>query len=416
MPVFRQINQYFIAYFTVLGVTNFNGKQGCLKCTTVGEYSYISHTVYFPRTGCEKRTDNGFRLKIYGSHHKKDSPLLLLPIDMIEDFPIGDSLHLIDLGIMKRCLFGWRDGNFGSYRSKLCAKDISKVSVFLEQCKMPFEIHRSVRSLEVLSHWKGSEYRTFLYYLGVVILKDVLSYDVYHHFLTFFCAITICSSTFYTHFLDLADSLLHHYVEYYQDIYGVDYMSSNIHNLTHLVDEVRRFGILSSFNTYPFENRLYQIKNLLRNGNLPLSQVAKRMSEIVQTENDALKCYNSKILHVPILKCKNSLGFSSKVEYNGFILSSNTPNKWFLTRSNEIVAMQYATIETCEAKIYGSAIKERKNVFDTPIQSSFLNIFKTVNLDFEKPKLFSVTNIKCKLVFVENNNESYFFPLLHTLM
>jgi len=404
-----------VAFF-FLGVSSFNGKQGCLKCTTEGEYSYNSHTVFFPRAGCAKRTNDGFRSRIYGSHHKKDSPLLSLPIDMIEDFPVGDSLHLIDLGIMKRCLLGWRDGNFGNYRSKLCAKDISKVSMFLEHCKMPCEIHRSVRSLEVLCHWKGSEYRTFLFYLGVVILKDVLSPDVYCHFLTFFCAITICSSKFYTHFFDLADSLLSHYVEYYRDIYGQDYMSSNIHNLTHLVDEVKKFGILSSFNAYPFENRLYQIKNLLRNGNLPLSQVAKRMSEIVQIENDGLKYYSSKTLHVPTLKCKNGLGFFSKVEYNGFTLSSDTPNKWFLTKSNEIVAMQYATVEMGVAKIYGCTITERQNIFEIPIQSSFLNIFKSARFNLlEGPSFYSVTNIKCKLVFVEHNSEAYFFPLLHTL-
>lgn len=124
---------------------------------------------------------------------------------------------------------------------------------------------------------KGSEYRTFLYYLGVVILRYMLPPDVYYHFLQFFCAVTICSSSVYLHFLDLAESSLNSYVEHFRDFYGDDYKSSNVHNLTHLIDEVRSFGPLTSFNSYPFESRLYQIKNLLRNGNLPLAQVAKRM-------------------------------------------------------------------------------------------------------------------------------------------
>lgn len=99
-------------------MANFNAQNGCLKCTTVGEYSYTSHCNFFPQTESTKRTDAGFRNKIYGSHHKTDSPLLKLPIDMIEDIPVGDSLHLIDLGIMKKCLIGWRDGKIGSYRTK----------------------------------------------------------------------------------------------------------------------------------------------------------------------------------------------------------------------------------------------------------------------------------------------------------
>lgn len=86
----------FKAKFVLTGVTYFNGKHGCLKCTVVGEY--ISKCTVFLRTDCHKRTNDGFRNKIYGAHHKICSPLEKLPIDMIEQFPVGDSLHLIDLG------------------------------------------------------------------------------------------------------------------------------------------------------------------------------------------------------------------------------------------------------------------------------------------------------------------------------
>lgn len=88
--------------FRITGVANFNAQNGCLKCTTMGVYSYVSHTNYYPRRQCVKRTDAGFRAKVYGTHHKIETPLTQLPIDMIKQFPIGDSLHLIDLGIMKR--------------------------------------------------------------------------------------------------------------------------------------------------------------------------------------------------------------------------------------------------------------------------------------------------------------------------
>lgn len=108
-----------------------------------------------------KRNNDDFRSKMYGQHHKSDSPLLKLNIDMIEDIPVSDSLHLIDLGLMKRLLIGWRDGNFGTYLTKWSARDIYEVNNFLSECQMPAEIHRSVRSLDVLAHWKGSEYRCF---------------------------------------------------------------------------------------------------------------------------------------------------------------------------------------------------------------------------------------------------------------
>lgn len=141
----------------VSGVCNFNGKHGCLKCTVVGEYSDISRTVIFSKIDCSKGNDADFRSKKYGNHHKYDSPLLQLEtMDMIEDIPIGDSLHLIDLGITNRLLMGWRDGNFRNKNlTKLCYKDICKISDFLLSCKLPKEIHRSIRSLKVRAYWKA---------------------------------------------------------------------------------------------------------------------------------------------------------------------------------------------------------------------------------------------------------------------
>ena len=156
-----------------------------------------------------------------------------------------------------------------------------------------------------MAHWKGLEYRTFLLYVGIVILKEVLSLDVYEHFLLFFCAITICSSEMNLQFLDLADILLSNYVETFRDFYGEDYMTSNVHNLSHLVDDVRKFGVLSSFSAYPFESRLYEIKNLLRNGHRPLSQVAKRLGEITQIDCDYIPTKQK----YPILK-KNPTKFT----------------------------------------------------------------------------------------------------------
>lgn len=272
-------------FFFFSGVCNYNGKHGCLKCTTIGEYSHKSNTVYFPDSQCIPRTDEEFRSESYGRHHKMNSPLLNLPINMIVQFPVSDSLHLIDLGVMKRLLIGWRDGNFGRYTTKWRAAQIQNVTMFLRSCKMPAELHRAVRGLDCLAYWKASEFRTFLYYLSVVILPDFMCADAYFHFLALFCAVTLCSSNAYDSLLPVARKLFLYFVDNFKDIYGVDYITSNIHNLTHVVDEVEKFGPLHTFNAYPFENHLYVIKNMLRHGSRPLAQVAKRLSERVNVCN-----------------------------------------------------------------------------------------------------------------------------------
>lgn len=394
----------------------------------MGEYSYVTHCNIFPRNECPKRTDEGFRARIYDLHHKYYTPLVELPIDMIKDFPTSDSLHLIDLGIMKRCLVGWKDGTFRNFRMKWCAQDIANIGNFLLNCKMPSEIHRKVRGLDCLSHWKGLEYRTFFYYIGIVILKKYLPYDVYEHFLCLFCGITICSSLFYMKYINAAEQLLEHYVEMYRDIYGEEYITSNIHNILHIVDDVRNFGVLSTFSSYPFESKLYQIKNMLRRANNPLVQVAKRLTEQnkVECTQNSFKNNNTTYpifrkqndghgINTTGLEADSNIKFFSKIETNNFMLSTEYKNKWFLTNNNQIICLKNIIVQNDIVTIYGSSLKYLNDFFVTPIRSSYLNIWSS-NCQENKPQFYSLNEIKCKLVSIKQDNENaVFIPLLHTL-
>ncbi|XP_063370451.1 uncharacterized protein LOC134658734 [Cydia amplana] len=399
----------------IKGVSNFNSKHGCLKCTVVGDYSHLSHTVIFPQIDCPKRNDDDFRNKKYGLHHKVDSPLIELKIDMIENFPVGDSLHLIDLGVMKRLLMGWRDGNFINKRTKWCHRDIEKVNEFLVTIKLPKEIHRSVRTIDVLSHWKGSEYRTFLLYLSLVILKHVLDSDAYKHFICLFCAITICSNENHFKFLRLAQALLNSFVKKFAQFYGKDYITSNVHNLSHLVDEVRKFGTLQSFNAYPFENKLQIIKHMLRQGNKPLTQVARRLHERNEVE---MATYTNNELKYPFAKqCNSRNGHILILHFESFILSSQKHDKWFLTTDEKVIEIKAIRFNE-DIRLEGYRIDNLIDAFDYPLKSSLINIYKCENYTASTSKnihVFACADIKCKLVNVEYNSILYFIPLIHTL-
>ncbi|CAH2225546.1 jg22545, partial [Pararge aegeria aegeria] len=380
----------------IKGVSNFNSKHGCLKCTVVGEYSHKSNTVTFPQFNCPKRNDQDFREKKYGQHHKLDSPLLKLNIDMIEDFPVSDSLHLIDLGLMKRLLIGWRDGNFGIYLTKWSASDIAKVDNFLNDCEMPTEIHRSVRSLDILKHWKGSEFRSFLYYLSLVILKEVLKEEAYTHFMHFFCAITICSIEKHFKFLQIAEEMLAHFTEQFKRIYGKDYVTSNIHNLSHLVDEVKKFGTLQNFNAYEFENKLQHFKHMVRHGKKPLRQIARRIIERDLVELNSLTTENNKC---PVIK-KNVLCL------NSFILSKKKQDQWFLTNDNHLVEFISVYIKNNsqtqeqDIEIRGFVVQQTQDAFEKPLKSSFLNIYQCDNDELHRNReadIFKISIIKCKM-------------------
>lgn len=129
--------------------------------------------------------------------------------------------------------------------------------------------------------------------------------------------VVICYSKSYSNYLHVADQLFKTFIEHYIKIYGINSISSNVHNLCHLVDEVKDFGDLSTFNAYQFENCLPKIKKLLRTGNKPLPQIARRIFEmnLKQTPN-----YNNK--KFPILKNKNSGNNCDQSKYKHFFLQS----------------------------------------------------------------------------------------------
>lgn len=62
-------------------------------------------------------------------------------------------------------------------------------------------------------------------------------------------------------------------------LYGKSFVCYNIHNLIHLEGDVTRFGPLHTFSAYPFENKLGQIKRLLRKSEKPLQQIVKRLGD-----------------------------------------------------------------------------------------------------------------------------------------
>lgn len=230
-------------------------------------------------TNAEKRTDASFRSRADPAHHHQDSILEELSVDMVRDFVTSDSLHLLNLGIMKKCIQIWMGQN-GNFEFKWNQTDIDAVNRLLASCDedLASEIHRSVRSLNCISFWKGTEFRTFLLYLGIVVLKKTLRNEEYAHFLKLFCGVILCSNDAYSkraRNLDLAVECFDEYIEEYIDLYGDHAISSNVHNLSHVVDDVRRFGNLTKIDSYVFENALYGLKLRLRTCNRPLEQISR---------------------------------------------------------------------------------------------------------------------------------------------
>lgn len=376
---------------------------------------------------------------VAGKHQFGPTPLTELPVDMIADFVVADCLHLCDLGITKRLIVGWIEGTLGNIDAKWSDDEASIVSKLLGSIKAPAEIRaqRAVRNFSMIKKWKAIEFRNFGLYLGVVALKGNLKDYIYKHFVLYFCALTIFSSEYHLKKLfPIGESCLNVFVERYKIIYGPQFFTSNVHNLTYLSNDVKRFGALNTISAYPFESKLFRIGRLLRSGNLPLSQVAKRIIEQDSVENVCKKKSSKfvvknnrpiKLSHLNTL-LENGYELYSYLELpNLKIFCDRDEDKWVLLNNMSIFEVQHVVVYMGRSLIYGTTLKNVEDFFNLPIKSSHLLIFRTKIIERNSEELHSIDDIKCKLFKIQreeefiidekdaDKNENVFLPILGTL-
>lgn len=92
----------------------------------------------------------------------------------------------------------------------------------------------------------------------MVALRPVLPDDEYQHFLVLCCACTIVSCNVYQNYIKLAKKMFKAYVNEYIRIYGRHSITSNVHNLIHIADDLMDNNICSidQISTYKYENSL----------------------------------------------------------------------------------------------------------------------------------------------------------------
>lgn len=295
---------------------------------------------------------------------------------MVNYFVCSDPLHLLDLGIMRKYLLRWVYGENG-YNRKWCKVKARNTSILLEngQKFMPSEIHRAVRNLDCLRKWKRVEYRSFLLYVGMVVLKPVLNEAEYNHFLILMCATRICNSKSYKNYFGIADKMFKLYVQKYIALYGQHAIGSNVHLLCHVVDEMNQNEIdnIMLISTYKYENHLRLLGLKIQSGYLPLEQVAKRCIEISQFEktNDIREIFEPKKDSPKVFYEKKIDGaiIWNKIQISLDLTLSNRKkaDSLFLSTNDEIVRMVYIIKDKNEFKIVGKSIPQKINFFSNPM-------------------------------------------------
>ncbi len=196
-------------------------------------------------------------------HHHGTSPLEETSLDMVSGFPL-DYMHLVCLGVMRRLLHLWL--RLGPLTCRLSGFQATVLTERLVGAKknVPMEFACKPRAVREIDRWKATEFRQFLLYTGPVMLKDLLSTEVYKNFLLFFVGIFIlCNNSLIGDHIDYASDILRLFVTHFGQLYGPKFLSYNVHCLVHLVEDAKHHSVLDNFSAFQYENHHNKLKRLL---------------------------------------------------------------------------------------------------------------------------------------------------------
>lgn len=303
------------------------GKEACEKCTMIGQYKNYrinfsqEHFIPFP-----PKLDSDFMLTEKPKYIKGISPLLDLDIKMVKQFPL-DPMHTIFLGVVKRLLLCYFFDKSSAFKLSQNLKRILDERSTVLCGYITADFNRKCRSFKEIHRWKATEYRLFILYTYPVLFYEVLSKEQFELILMLHCAIFILSSYDLTEkYCHIADKLLKNFVTKSAQVLNDDFVVFNVHNLIHIVEDVKLYGSLNDFSCFPFENYLYILKNKLHSTSKPLEQIHRRIEEI---DNLKFNAYSVTEPH-KIAKCEPRIMYDEIMDENGELTSFYCKKNMFL--------------------------------------------------------------------------------------
>ena len=254
----------------VCNTIQFNGKYGCCKCFQPGNTCKTSergHCHIFPfledSPAGPKRSHGQYLLDVDNAIKKNEisrgikGPSFLQCLsyyDLVNGTCI-DYMHGVLLGVTKLLMSLWFLPEHNGKPFSL-SSSVMIVDKYLGNLKPPNSITRLPRSIkDHLKYWKASEFRSWLLYFSLPVLRGLQKEDYFQHYLLFVNAIFILlQDSIALTDISKAEALLTHFCCVFAALYGDRYMTCNVHQLLHLPEMVVQMGPLWAYSCFSFEN------------------------------------------------------------------------------------------------------------------------------------------------------------------
>ncbi|XP_051157257.1 uncharacterized protein LOC127279133 [Leptopilina boulardi] len=258
----------------------FNAYCSCSYCYHPGRYIKKASGIRFPfleeepKLRSNKSHSNDVQyVKDYGTHYrgvKGESAFCHTPnLDMVRGFPL-DYLHNSLLGVTEQLWNIWNKNVFSPEDRKNIDEEILRI-------KPPRDLHRLPEKISKKSLWKATHWKSWLLFFSLPILSKYLPNELLEHYALFINSIhTLLKTKITKKELDQCEENLLVFVANYHYLYHEEKMTFNVHIVLHIVQSVKKSGPLWATSAFPFENNIYNLKQMINGPKSVEQQIANK--------------------------------------------------------------------------------------------------------------------------------------------
>lgn len=304
----------------------YNGYFGCGFCLHRGES--INRAVKYPssneNTGIREHSSFvAAMMKMCGNETVKIqengiigiSPAISFEFfDMVRSFGT-DHMHSVCIGLSRNLDELWFNPihKHASYISKEKQILLNRRIRSIKPCAF---ISRSPRSFDFRKIMKASEHRNNLLYFLPVCLKGIIQKKYLDHYNLLSTSVyKLLSTSISSQVLYDVERDLKMFVQKYQELYGKEHMTMNVHLLTHLVFCVQNLGPLWSQSMFSFESNNATFSRYVRGNTDITAQMSTRYMLDKSTKKQTI-CRTSRMNECLSVKKKIKLSVSEKQTLN----------------------------------------------------------------------------------------------------
>lgn len=272
-------------------------------------------------------------------------------------------MHSTCLGLMKKLMEMW----FSSL-------DVSFIDEYINTLKTqwPTEFQRKIRNLKFIKDLKASEYRVWLLYISVAVMKNFLSKEEYTHFclIHFGIRLLFLNSIPSEQNIELSQKCINKFLLDWPWIYPSKALPLSIHVTEHLPEDCKlNSSSPDQFSAFPFESFLRRVKKNYHTGGKSLEQIFCRFSE-------ELNCFNKRIFGGKKWS-ENDIICSKKLEDDNFsVLASKNFNISLKDGNNIIEFVDTIMIVEKMTCVDGAGVVFTGCAYETEAKRSLYSVFE----------------------------------------